>query len=98
MTISATPKTKSKSDEPWGPIVARVTAAIFGGYALTYTFGSAAAKVLPLRPSEAVYLISILQILVYLGIVIWVFSVTGRKAWTGLLVLSALCFAVTLLG
>jgi hypothetical protein len=84
-----------KSGEPWGQIFARVTAAIFGGYALTYAFGAAAAKVLPLRPSESVFLISMLQILVYVGIVLWVFAVSGKKAWTGLLAMSALFMAVT---
>ncbi len=101
MTTSETSNTdlsnpELKSGEPWGRIFARVTAAIFGGYALTYAFGTAAAKVLPLQPSESVFLISMLQILVYVGIVIWVFAVTGKKAWTGLLVMSALCMAVAL--
>ena len=45
-------------------------------------------------PSEAVYLISMLQIALYVGVVIWVFSVKGTRAWFTLIALSALCLAV----
>jgi hypothetical protein len=91
---SLAPNAKSKMGEPWGPILARVSAAILGGYAFAYAAGLAAAKLLPLRPSEAVYLISMLQVALYVGVVIWVFSVTGKRAWLTLIILSGLCLAV----
>ena len=89
-----TPNAKSEPRESWGPILARVCAAVLGGYALTYAAGLAAAKFLPLQPSEAVYLISMLQIMLYVGIVIWVFSVSAKRAWLTLFMLSGLCLAL----
>ncbi|MEO6080666.1 MAG: iron transporter [Steroidobacteraceae bacterium] len=77
--------------------MAKVLAAILGGYGLAYTSGAALAKILPLRPSEAVYLIGMLQVLLYVGVVIWIFSVSARRAWIVLALLIALCELVVLI-
>ena len=88
------PNDRSEPRKLWRPIFARVSAAIVGGYAFTYAAGFAAAKFLPMRPSEAVYLSSILQIVLYVGVVIWVFSVPGKRAWLTLTISSALLLAL----
>ena len=58
----------------WQVIALRVVAATLGGYAVTYWIGAALAVLLPLPASEAVYLVSLLQIFIFVAVVVWVFA------------------------
>jgi len=68
-----------------GPLVSRIVAAVFGGYALA-ALTSVAAVALPLRRTEAVFTGMLLSFLAYTLAVIWVFAVrSATRAWVGLL-------------
>ena len=69
-----------------GPLVSRIVAALFGGYALA-ALVSVAALALPISKPQAVLTGMLLSFLVYAGAVIWVFAVrSATRAWFGLLV------------
>ncbi|BAN27513.1 DUF3649 domain-containing protein [Caballeronia insecticola] len=69
-----------------GPLVSRIVAAIFGGYALA-ALTSVAALVLPMSKPQAVLTGMLASFIVYVCAVIWVFAVrSARRAWCGLLV------------
>lgn len=69
-----------------GPLLSRIVAALFGGYALA-ALTSVATLALPMAQSEAVLTGLLLSFLVYVGAVVWVFAVrSARRAWVGLLV------------
>jgi hypothetical protein len=68
------------------PLVSRIVAALFGGYALA-ALTSVATLALPLARSEAVFAGMVASFLVYAGAVIWVFAVrSATRAWVGLLI------------
>lgn len=68
------------------PLLSRIVAALFGGYALA-ALTSVATLALPMAQSEAVLTGLLLSFLVYVGAVVWVFAVrSARRAWVGLLV------------
>ena len=68
------------------PLLSRIVAAMFGGYALA-ALTSVAAVALPMSRPEAVLTGLLLSFLVYALAVIWVFAVrSARRAWAGLLV------------
>jgi hypothetical protein len=68
----------------WGPLLSRIVAALFGGYALA-ALASVAAVALPVSRSEAVLTGMLLSFAVYAGAVIWVFAVRSAwRAWAGL--------------
>ena len=70
----------------WGPLLSRIVAALFGGYALA-ALASVAAVALPVSRSEAVLTGMLLSFAVYAGAVIWVFAVRSAwRAWAGLVV------------
>lgn len=67
------------------PLISRIVAALFGGYALG-ALTSVAALALPLAPSEAAFTGMLASFLVYAGAVVWVFAVrSATRAWLGLL-------------
>lgn len=69
-----------------GPLVSRIVAALFGGYALA-ALTSVAAVALPMRRTEAVFTGMLLSFVVYALAVIWVFAVRSAwRAWAGLAV------------
>jgi hypothetical protein len=69
-----------------GPLISRIVAAIFGGYALA-ALSSVAALALPMTRPQAVLTGMLASFLIYTGAVIWVFAVrSARRAWGGLLV------------
>ena len=69
-----------------GPLVSRIVAAIFGGYALA-ALASVAALALPMSKPQAVLTGMLASFAVYSGAVVWVFAVrSARRAWVGLLV------------
>ncbi len=69
-----------------GPLVSRIIAALFGGYALA-ALTSVATLALPMSKINAVLTGMMLSFLVYVGAVIWVFAVrSARRAWVGLII------------
>jgi len=70
------------------PLLSRVVAAIFGGYALASLTGIGTLA-LPLAPAQAVIAGQLASFLVYTGAVVWVFAVrSARRAWLGILVVA----------
>lgn len=69
----------------WAGLVARVIAAIVGGYALA-ALASVAAVALPMPKAEGVMAGMLLSFLVYACAVVWVFAArSALRAWAGLL-------------
>lgn len=67
-----------------GPLVSRIVAAVFGGYALA-ALVSVATLALPMSKPQAVLTGMLASFLVYAGAVVWVFAVrSARRAWVGL--------------
>lgn len=66
-------------------VALRVTAAIFGGYVLTYAGTAALARLLPLARFDAVMLATLLSFTLYTGIVLWAFAAPSmRCVWLGI--------------
>ncbi|UGV26774.1 DUF3649 domain-containing protein [Rhodopseudomonas boonkerdii] len=71
-----------------GPLISRIVAALFGGYALA-ALSSIAVLALPMDKVQAVIAGTLASFLVYAVAVIWVFAVrSALKAWTGLIVVA----------
>jgi hypothetical protein len=68
------PATAQAPAPSWRLIAVRLLAGTVGAYAMTYWIGAALAALLPMEPSETVYLVSLLQIFVFVATVIWVFA------------------------
>ncbi|GGX22133.1 hypothetical protein GCM10007242_31840 [Pigmentiphaga litoralis] len=67
-----------------GPLLSRIVAALFGGYALA-ALCSVAAVALPMAPTEAVLTGMLASFVVYVCAVVWVFAVrSATRAWVGL--------------
>lgn len=67
------------------PLVSRIVAALFGGYALA-ALVSVAALALPMSKSQAVLTGMLASFVIYAGAVIWVFAVRSAwRAWAGLM-------------
>ena len=72
-----------------GPLVSRIVAALFGGYALA-ALSSVAVLALPLSKPQAVLTGMLASFAIYTGAVIWVFAVrSALKAWAGLIMVAA---------
>ena len=72
-----------------GPLLSRIVAAIFGGYALA-ALSSVAVLALPVDRTQAVIGGVQLSFAIYTGAVIWVFAVrSARRAWVRLDILRA---------
>ncbi|MGY8523657.1 DUF3649 domain-containing protein [Paracidovorax citrulli] len=68
-----------------GPLLSRIVAAVFGGYALA-ALASVAALALPISRPQAVLTGMLASFAIYAGAVIWVFAVrSATRAWIGLL-------------
>ena len=66
------------------PLISRIVAALFGGYALA-ALGSVAALALPMDKPQAVLTGMQASFLIYTLAVIWVFAVrSAKRAWVGL--------------
>jgi hypothetical protein len=71
-----------------GPLISRIVAALFGGYALA-ALSSVAVLALPMSRPQAVLTGMLASFLIYAGAVIWVFAVrSALKAWVGLIVVA----------
>ncbi len=64
----------SLPSRPWLEISLRTALAILGGYALTYAFTAALARVLPLPRVDAVIVATLLSFVFYLGFILWSFA------------------------
>lgn len=70
----------------WLPLVSRILAALFGGYALA-ALCSIAALALPIDGRQAVFSGMLASFLLYAGAVVWVFAVRSAwRAWLGLVI------------
>nr|WP_272891879.1 iron transporter [Stutzerimonas stutzeri] len=80
VTCSAT-----QSRSTWPAITARIGLALLGGYAFTYAFTAALARLLPLEPVDAIATASLLSFVVYLVFVLWAFAAASlRRVLIGL--------------
>lgn len=71
------------------PLVSRIVAALFGGYALA-AVASVAALALPISKPQAVLTGMLASFAIYAGAVVWVFAVrSAGRAWAGLLIMAA---------
>jgi len=72
-----------------GPLLSRIVAALFGGYALA-ALASVAVLALPMSKPQAVLTGMLASFAIYTGAVIWVFAVrSATKAWAGLIIVAA---------
>jgi hypothetical protein len=83
-------------------IVSRVTAAVLGGYVVTYWTGAAVAKMAIewdlLSRANAGLFSGLIQLVVYVALIIWVCATASiRKTWLVLTVLTALLAGVAVL-
>lgn len=71
-------------------IILRVLAAVFGGYALTYSALAALVLLLPLPPVEVVFFSPLFPGLIYLGAFLWAVAAPSVwRAWRDILLLTA---------
>lgn len=71
-----------------GPLVSRIVAALFGGYAVA-ALSSVAVLALPMSKPQAVLSGALASFLIYAAAVIWVFAVrSALKAWVGLIIVA----------
>lgn len=67
------------------PMLSRIAAATLGGYAFTYAFTAALARLLPLGKGDALIVATLLSFAVYTGAILWAFACrSATRAWTGL--------------
>jgi hypothetical protein len=81
-------------------IVSRVTAAVLGGYVVTYWTGPAVAKTALewdlLSRADAGMFSGLAQLVVYVALIIWVCATASiRKTWLVLAMLTALLVGIT---
>ncbi|EXF42956.1 putative iron uptake protein [Pseudomonas sp. BAY1663] len=82
------PPDRSRTPE----IAARTALAIFGGYAFSYGFTAALARLLPMARVDAAVVATLLSFVIYLLFILWAFSARSlRRVLIG--VLSALPLA-----
>ncbi|KRW59648.1 hypothetical protein [Pseudomonas sp. TTU2014-080ASC] len=74
-------------------LIARCLLAVLGGYLFTYTASATLARVLPVKPTEAVVISALLSFVVYLGFIIWSF-VEARVSRIAMGVLLSVPFAL----
>ena len=76
---------------PWLNITLRSSLAIGGGYALTYCFTAALARLLPLDRFDATLVASLVSFIIYLAFILWAFATHSlRRVATSLLVIPPL--------
>lgn len=66
-------------------VVSRIVAAILGGYAFTYAFTAALARLLPMDKNDAVIVATLPAFLIYTLAILWAFGCRSvGKVWAGL--------------
>lgn len=69
----------------WLDVALRVTAAVLGGYVLTYAATAALARLLPLARFDAAMVATLLSFALYTGFVLWAFATASvRRVWLGI--------------
>nr|WP_242672924.1 hypothetical protein [Azotobacter chroococcum] len=69
----------------WLDVALRGTAAVFGGYVLTYAATAALARLLPLARFDAAMVATLLSFALYTGFVLWAFAAASvRRVWLGI--------------
>ncbi|WP_341780883.1 iron transporter [Ectopseudomonas mendocina] len=74
-------------------IIARCLLAVLGGYLVTYTATAALARVLPVKPVDAVVIAALSGFLIYLAFIIWSFA-AARVRRVAISVVLAVPFAL----
>ena len=98
MAVAVRNKKASETSYTW-LIVSRVTAAVLGGYVVTYWTGAAVAKTAMawdlMSRANAGMFSGLVQLVVYLALIIWVYATASlRKTWVVLAVLTVLLVGV----
>ncbi len=82
----------------WRTILSRVLAATVGGYLLCYMLVGAIARHSPLGKVDTVLTSTMIGLVVYIGLVIWVFAAKSTpRVWAGLLAASAIFFVISII-
>jgi len=63
----------------WLQILSRSSAALLGGYALSYAASACLARLLPLPPADAVIVATLPAFVFYTAAILWAFA--SRDAW-----------------
>lgn len=66
----------------WPERLARIVLAILGGYAFTYAFTAALARLLPMARVDALVTASLLSFIVYLAFLLWAFTAASLRRVT----------------
>ena len=68
----------------WVQILSRTLAAVIGGYAFTYAFTAALARLLPLDDVDSVIVAGLLSFVIYTFAILWAFAARHQwSAWMG---------------
>lgn len=74
-----------KTRSSYGPAVSRIIAGLLGGYAFTYAFTAALARLLPMEQVDALITATLLSFAVYTLAILWAFTCrSAKRAWAGL--------------
>lgn len=75
----------SQPRSAWRDTAARTALAVLGGYAFTYAFTAALARLLPVDRVDALTTASLLSFVVYLVFILWAFAAASlRRVLVGL--------------
>ncbi|MES2869111.1 MAG: iron transporter [Pseudomonadota bacterium] len=69
-----------RTTSAWVPILSRTVAALIGGYAFTYAFTAALARLLPLDNVDSLIVASLLSFVIYTFAILWAFA--ARRQWS----------------
>jgi hypothetical protein len=85
-------KDVSASTNPRGQLILRIAAAVFGGYALTYSALGVLALLLPWHRVDVVFFSALFPSAFWLGVLLWAFgATTAQQAWRDILGATACC-------
>lgn len=77
------------------PIAARILGAVVGSYGVATVLAVALARLLPLRPPEAVVTATIVATLAMPAAAIWMFGArTAKRGWIGIMIVAGLALAL----
>ena len=82
----------------WRTILSRVLAGTLGAFVVCDLLGRAIGKHLPLSKVDAVLTSTMIGLVAYIGLVIWIVAAkSGVRVWAGLLGLSAVFLVITII-
>ena len=82
----------------WRTIVSRVLAATLGAFVVCDRLAAAIARHLPMGEVDAVLNSTMIGLVAYIGLVIWIIAAkSSLRVWAALLVLAAVFFAISIL-